>query len=172
MTLEIKTLTVSVRWRKVEQITRSSENSSECESVERCPVRFTGPLQLNVLLHVKNNAVTVYLLYRFNDRNEFRCYPVMFFFSLFLTSVTLTLCSRLCGVSVLFLRHRTTAYKGLHDELMISPETTNLLGFWKYCSLFIALLNACHLRGGVAWTSSCLVLLDGPSFFSCRYTEI
>lgn len=51
------------------------------------------------------------------------------FFSVYLTSVTLTLCSRLCGVSVLFLRHRTTAYKGLHDELMISPETTNLLGF-------------------------------------------
>lgn len=73
---------------------------------------------------------------------------LLLFISHFCT--TLTLCSRFCGASVLFLRRRTTAFKGPYDELMMSPEITRLLGSLKYFSLFIALLNAYQLQGGVA----------------------
>lgn len=59
-----------------------------------------------------------------------------------------------------FLRQRTTAYKGPYDELMISLGITSLLGFLKYSSLFITLLNAC----AVARTSILSCLLDGPLF--------
>lgn len=138
MTLEINTPHGISLLRKVEQIRWSYENPSECRSVERCPVK----LQSNVLLQIFIGLMIGASSHHLCD---------VFLFSLCLTSVTLTLQYRLHGASVLFLRHRMTVYKGLHNELMISLGTTNLLGFWKYSSLFLD-LNACQLQGGVAWT--------------------
>lgn len=81
---------------------------------------------------------------------------------------TLTLCSSFVEW---FLRQRTTAYKGPYDELMIPLEIISLLGFLMYSSLFIALLNAYQLQGGVAQTSILSCLLDRPPF-SSRCAEI
>lgn len=64
-----------------------------------------------------------------------------------------------------------TAYKGPYDELMIPLEIISLLGFLMYSSLFIALLNAYQLQGGVAQTSILSCLLDRPPF-SSRCAEI
>lgn len=154
---------------KVEQITRSYENSSECGSVERCPAGFSWSAAVKCsfakIETMQSQCICRTVLMAGTTSQVFS--DVFFFRLLFISAQLLTLCSRFCDAPVLHPRHRTTPYKGPYDELMIPPEITSLWGCWKYSSLFIALPNAYQLRGGAAPEHpSCLVLLDGgPSIF-------
>lgn len=57
---------------KVEQITRSYENSSECASVERCPAGFSWSLAVKCsFARIETMQSRCILSYSFNGRNDF-----------------------------------------------------------------------------------------------------
>lgn len=143
---------ISARPGKVEQIVRSYESSGECGSVVRCPVRFGDQLQSNVHFFCKSKECifSVFVVQVLMTGTQVFCdaFSPLLFISHFCT--TLTLCSRFCGAPVLFLRQRTTAYKGPYDELMISLEITSLSGFLKYSS---SVYHAAECLSAARWSS-------------------